>query len=658
VRKSNEELVPRNGHTLCVLVGARISGCANQKEISLDDQVDNSKEFVCNIYIAPVDYTVISTVGKGEALDRPELERFEAAYRSGKFDLAVYDEISRLIRGVEAKRFLGIGVDHGTRSICLAEDIDTADDTWEEDVINACGENVAAQNRTSHRIKTRLMHRFRRSAGPTGRPISGYIIPEGAKTYLEWLKDETATPIVLEAIDSILNRPDRAKPANCSAVARFFNNVGFAVGPYARRAIWNGQMAHRFLSNPLLKGIARRGVRHSVKNFESGRRKPQKNPAGPKFFDVPHLAHVDPERFDLLQDDLKQSNARFRRPTVNGRDSRLHIRRKQTRLPGQLACCWYCGREYVWGGNGISENLMCSGAREWRCWNSIGFNGPLAARKLADFVFNSLQQLQGVNDQFAELVHRAQRVGKEGLPAKWEAWRRRKAKHEIAKRNVQDALREFGARPLIKEQLDALEAEERQLALEKFQHERHEEKQLSLPPSVGALSDMMNEEFSRLSIESYEFADRMRSLISNFSVHLIRLVDGGRLFSRAKVTVNLGGTFPDVNLVPELHALVTKEVTIDLWDQPAQREQIRVESVQLAASGGLTRKQIGQRTTPQASGTAVIKALALNAKMTSMGLSSPWQVVYEPPSDMPKLRRHKNAEYQFVPLEDYYRSEL
>jgi hypothetical protein len=37
----SNELVPRNGHTLVVGILGRISGCANQKELSLDDQVDH-----------------------------------------------------------------------------------------------------------------------------------------------------------------------------------------------------------------------------------------------------------------------------------------------------------------------------------------------------------------------------------------------------------------------------------------------------------------------------------------------------------------------------------------------------------------------------------------------------------------------------------------
>jgi site-specific DNA recombinase len=42
-RISDAEIKPRNGHTLVVGITARISGCTNQKELSLEDQIDNAK---------------------------------------------------------------------------------------------------------------------------------------------------------------------------------------------------------------------------------------------------------------------------------------------------------------------------------------------------------------------------------------------------------------------------------------------------------------------------------------------------------------------------------------------------------------------------------------------------------------------------------------
>ena len=122
--------------------------------------------------------------------------------------------------------------------------------------------------------------------------------------------------------------------------------------------------------------------------------------------------------------------------------------------------------------------------------------------------------------------------------------------------------------------------------------------------------------------------------------------------------LNLAGTFPDINLIPELHALVTSQVTIDLWDAPPQREQIRLEAVRLAASGDLSYRQIGDRVTPRSTGTAVGKALNLHKQMLAAGLADPWIFVHEPPDDYTKLRRHKNPNYRFEPIEGYQRPEL
>ena len=351
LRCSNSELKPRNGHTLIVGIVCRISGCANQKELSLEDQEDHAKEAVKELYDGPVEFDVISTVGKGESLDRPELERIEKAMHSGKYDLFVFDDLSRLIRGGEAARLLGVGVDHGTRSICLDDGIDTIEPTWEEDALNACSENVAHNERTSKRIKQKTANRFRKFGGPTGRPIAGYIVPEGAKTYAEWRKDETATPVIQQGKEIL------KKDLDYSPVADFFNEQNFPVGPYCRRTKWDGKMVRRFYSNSLLKGKPQRGAKHTVKKYDTGRRVSVTNPNGPNYFDAPHLAHMSEEEFDELQKLLAAAHAHHGRPKLNGVDPLLGRPRKHSQFPGLHSQCWYCGCHYVWGGNGITGTL-------------------------------------------------------------------------------------------------------------------------------------------------------------------------------------------------------------------------------------------------------------------------------------------------------------
>src|SRR5690606_18309439 len=111
-RRGGDELVPRNGVKLIVYIVARISGCANQQEISLDDQADHVKEIITDMYSGPVEYHTISTTGKGERLDRPELEQIRTELRKGRADILIMEDLGRLVRGVEAVRLFGMAVDN------------------------------------------------------------------------------------------------------------------------------------------------------------------------------------------------------------------------------------------------------------------------------------------------------------------------------------------------------------------------------------------------------------------------------------------------------------------------------------------------------------------------------------------------------------------
>jgi hypothetical protein len=58
MKESDQELVPRNGHTLVAGVVARISGCAKQKDVGLENQVDHTKKEVAELCQVPAEYRV------------------------------------------------------------------------------------------------------------------------------------------------------------------------------------------------------------------------------------------------------------------------------------------------------------------------------------------------------------------------------------------------------------------------------------------------------------------------------------------------------------------------------------------------------------------------------------------------------------------------
>ena len=177
--------------------------------------------------------------------------------------------------------------------------------------------------------------------------------PTGKKTI-------SATAIIREGAERL------RRSLNCTAVAEWFNQMKVPVGPYCRRKTWNGAMVRRFYKNLLLSGKASRGTMHTVKIYATGRRVSVKNPKGPKYLEFPHLAHLDPVFQDELIAALKKKNSIYQRPLVNGHDPLCGVPTKRTRFPGQHVRCWYCGRQFVWGGNGITENLSGGAARPGR----------------------------------------------------------------------------------------------------------------------------------------------------------------------------------------------------------------------------------------------------------------------------------------------------
>jgi site-specific DNA recombinase len=441
---------------------------------------------------------------------------------------------------------------------------------------------------------------------------------------------------------------------NCSLVADWFNQHGMPLGKYARRAKkWDGHAVRRFFSNPILKGFPRRGDRHTIKHHETGRRISVPNPKGPTFFECPHLAFLDAAFFDELNSLLADKNQNRGRKPVNGEDPRCRVPRKRTRFPGQFASCWYCGRHYLWGGNGQAHTLMCSGARHWECWNSVAINGRLLTEKLVAAITGELCRRDGFDSQFQAIVLAARNgeasdvTGRRARLAQEEEVLRREKENLIA------AIKQFGPKPMFFEQVEQIERKETKLAWERAQIECRRHQQVDLPPSLGALRQSLEETFRNLALDSFEFGDLMRQLVLQLSIYVVRLCDGGHPLPRAKVKLNLAGSLSGIDRLPELGLLLSPEFTIDLF-RPPQRERIREEVIRLTKEG-MGQRRIGRNPDEKATQPAVQRAIVLYRKMQERGLNAPYELLLEPPDDYPKLRRHKNPRYQFSMKEGYER---
>lgn len=646
-----QKIQPKNGSTLVVLTVARISGCASQKEASLDDQQEHAREIVAEVYDGEqVDYRQIATKGKGEDLSRPELAEVLRQIRTGEIDLLVIEDIGRLVRGTEASRIIGIAVDAGTRVISPNDCIDTNDASWEEDVISACRDHVGHNAQTSKRLKKKMTLRFLRKGESTPCPIAGYTKPENAKSYFDWHVDDVVKDVVLEAAERL------RKHLNCSAIADFFNEIGFAVGPYCKNQSWNGAMVRRYFKNPILKGMPERGNMHTVKHHESGKRKSIKNPDGPVSIDVPNLKILEPDVFDCLNAMLTEKNkSRGRKPYSNGNDPLKGVQRKRTRFPGQHATCHYCGRQLVWGGNGIVGNLQCSGSSAYQCWNSVGVSGQKIAEFVVEAIVMMLGQLEGFDSTYRQLVEES--AGRPEVEDQMEVQQidQEEASIQRARRNFNDAIAEYGPSPGFKEQLEELDARSNRLKIRKADLARKKKSVSDLPQNSEEFRALFHKSFLDLAIDSHEFGAMMPKIVPEISMYLVRMIDGGPLYPRVNFKVDLSGAF-EIDLPESVSSPLIGDFTVDPFDLP-KRELVRVEAVRMRGTG-LSYKKIGKALTGKASERVTKAAIKLDEQLKELGLEDPLRIQHEPPSDYPKFRRHLHKRYQFSTAAGYIAQEL
>lgn len=633
---------PRNGNTFHVGIVARISGCSRQKEVSLEDQIDHAKEETILYYDENTpEYHVVSTKGKGERLDRPELAEIERLIRSRVLDLLVIEDLGRLVRGTEAARLCGIAVDHGVRVIVPNDCIDTNDPSWEEDVISACRDHVGHNAQTSKRIKHKMMNRFRKKGEAMARPIFGYIVPPDAKSYDDWVKVEEYTSVLLELYTRLRDNP------NCSHAASWLNSKGIPTGPYHRNKEWDTRMVRRLVDNPLLKGFARRGDRHTEKHHETGRRISVKNPDGAYFYPCPHLAHIPTELWEEVNALLDSTNEGMGRKPVDGRDPRAGVARKMTLFPGQHIRCGICRRLCYWGAHKSIKHMVCSGAHDYMCWNSVHIDGVMAGQRILEAVYSKLEELPDFDEAFIAQARETEAALRASRPSELMAAEQALQACERELENLYDQRAKTGDDDILG----------RKIAQVKNDHLQHKLKLSSLRaagaqeqefPTMKQLRACARTALAELSHESPDLGVLMKRLIPRMTVVPYRLCDGGKIVHRVRFTLNLVPFLGGLAVPSEVDGLLRHEMSIDLFNPP-QRVRFRKQILELRA-GGLTEAQAAEYV--KITITAAQHAAKLDKLMKERGLTDPYLLLTDPPGDDSKLKRHLHPDYRFRPLGD------
>lgn len=635
-------LIPKNGHTLKVLLPCRVSdpGPGKQDERSNDDQEAMLRARLKDYYVGDALITVIAGSGSGEFLERAEYLRLIQLVETGEYDLVLTEDLGRIIRRIHAHLFCETCVEFETRLIALNDHVDTWEDGWQDRSIFSAWHHERSNRDTSDRIKRTHRSRFDQG-GCAAFPIYGIIKPPGAKSDLDWSKDPKADA-VYKRMFAMLD-----EGALYATIGDWLNAEGIETGPCCDVRKWDGSMVGRICHNPLLKGYRQRNRRKSKRNAKGKYVSVKAEPHELRLRHVPHLAFFEEGYFDRVIAAANARNAKYRRSKPGGADPCRGRPKKRTRYPGQTLRCVRCGFDFVWGGHGQTDRLECGGTRQHRCWQSMSVDGPLAAERIAGTVFAEIERLADFDAVFLEMVRAESVTGDASRAAKLKDSRQKLAGSEAELANLAAFIRRGDQSDWLRDDLARLESDRRTQLAAIDELQRLAGDTIVIPP-IDEIKAIARTCLGELPRDSFEFAAAMRNLTKPVWIAPYRALDGGGIVLRAHCSIQLSHLLPDARLRELLKPHLRRELVVDLFD-PVQRiaKQEQVMILRKDHTERETARQLGLTIT------AAQRAAALFRKMQAAGVSDPYVRIYEPPADLAKLRCHKSPRYGFRPREGH-----
>ena len=220
--------------------------------------------------------------------------------------------------------------------------------------------------------------------------------------------------------------------------------------------------------------------------------------------------------------------------------------------------------------------------------------------------------------------------------------------------NVMTFIRGGDASERVRAELRQLEEREKLSLRKKDEMERMPSHAIVIP-SAAEIMEITQNAFQDLAADSFEFAKRMRELTGEIYVYPFRLCEGAPFVLRAKLRLRLAGLLPDKRVREVLQSPLERVLKIDLFDMPP-RVALREKVVAGRQGADVSGRKRSERNVAQSLGITVAaaqRAAALDRLMKRQGLTDPYVLLLEPPSDYPKFCRYLHPRYHFEPLPDH-----
>ncbi|MBA3480193.1 MAG: recombinase family protein [Pirellulales bacterium] len=618
---------------LAVVVLGRLSQSKDTPEETqktIDSSFAFAQEYVERHYHGEVKFKFLGEQISGMVLDRRTIREAEELMGSGQWDVLLAEDLSRIYRNPRFQYdFVQDCVDAGIRLICIADSLDTADDSWETMLGTAALRHGLFVPDTRRRIKRKAKFAF--SKGGMVQKVkfgyrklsreeanSGEFGPRGLR--IAKLAEHQGV------FDEIRHRliATQSPPT----VVAWLNAEGVPLGPYAKRKRWYWALLKGLLTDPLLHGLRQfRKVEH-VPVLADGTYRRKKNPA-PDTLHIPELAFMTREEQEAMLAAVgwKLATGATLEKTEH---PRRNVPRSRTLWPGQAATCSVCGGRMLL----IGKFLKCRNALKVNgttCWNHVQAPVELIRDSTLTWLRSRLNEYPDARRALIDGALATLRLS------------------QAKGRSVRDS-RQQEIKDLVKQQTNLATAiangggqlQSLMTMLSKVEQDLEEDKRLqqvelraaTSTPECGTAADVeaqLEDVLKLLMATSMDFADVLKQFFSEFIVYPVQALDTGQVRPRAVLRFDVGAAGVDGEGPVE-----QVEVVFDLLKPPVH---IGLLPAILAARASLAKPTLRNIAPVVGANYMTVKrALAYSRLMEARGMTEPFAVLTEQPDNASRWR--------------------
>jgi len=585
------------GRRLRILIYARYS-TEDQNPSSIEDQIAYCKEFLKGngINITDAEIIVLSDAEmSGELVSRPGIDRARELIAKRWPDVYISEDCGRLFRHETAcGEHLETAVDLGIRYIAINDDVDTAEEDWDDRLHEAMRHHARANKYTSKRIK-RAFEGLWRTGAAIGLLRPGYKrrpsepaterTPEEGPFFDEL--DDKWMPVIYEAYERIA----RKEPA--WLVGQWLTEQGLPKCTNATSNVWTDKNVIALIRRTVYRGVETYRSTIAKKEYKSGKHKQERNtPDQVLTRDMPHLRIVP----DWLWYAANQAidERMLGEPGPTGLDHPLARISRDSRGPlSGLFVCGVCGGKMYKEGQvqaAYRSCYRCSMAPNGSCWNKATALPALVHERIGQAIIEKLLSLEGVLDAFVEHVKDLHQDDQPRLAHRAKVAAEIKDGQMVCQRLLDAIEQGKEAAPIL---LERLAQRQKELACSKAELERLDTQPASTsPPTKREILEKIEAISKKLVAMDREAGVWLKELVSPIRAVPHQQFGGNKVVLRAKFELRLAALLPDQVLAalqgvcdgPLANRLDTIPMTVDLFE-PSSGPKHFAQALKLSRAG-------------------------------------------------------------------------